>query len=197
SSHSHLSPGLFVRMFKKGLPITVQMVVISTSLLFLISLANPYGTLTVAAYGACLQLWAYIQMPAFAIASAVGTMAAHNIGAGLWDRVAQVTRHGIICGLILTISLVALAKLTEHGALQIFLGDNHAAINAASRINDIVSWSFIPFSVPFPLVAVMRSAGQTLVPLLITFLGLWVVRVPLAFFLRPYLEQDAIFWSTP
>src|SRR3546814_3464725 len=67
-----------------------QMLVISGAGLIMVGLVNREGLVTAAAYGATLQLWNYIQMPALAVGAAVSSMAAQNIGAGRWDRVASV-----------------------------------------------------------------------------------------------------------
>ena len=58
-------------------------------------LINREGVETVAAYNAANQLWSYIQMPAFAVGSAVSAMAAQNIGAGRWDRIGPIARTGV------------------------------------------------------------------------------------------------------
>ena len=60
--------------------------------LAMVGLVNRNGIDTVAAYGIVQQLWGYVQMPAMAIGAAVSAMAAQNIGAGRWDRVARITR---------------------------------------------------------------------------------------------------------
>jgi len=51
----------------------------------LISLVNRFGSEETAAFNAAMQLWNYVQMPALAIAAAVSSMAAQNVGAGRWD----------------------------------------------------------------------------------------------------------------
>ncbi|MBW8783293.1 MAG: MATE family efflux transporter, partial [Novosphingobium sp.] len=66
----------------KGLPMGAQMLVMSAAGLIMIGLVNHEGMIAAAAYGASLQLWNYLQMPAFAIGSAVSAMVAQNIGAG-------------------------------------------------------------------------------------------------------------------
>ena len=78
------------RLFAKGIPMGLQMIVMSLSMLALISLVNSFGAHTTAAYGACFQLWNYIQMPSIAIGMAASSMAAQNVGAGQWDRVHRV-----------------------------------------------------------------------------------------------------------
>ncbi|WP_205633764.1 MATE family efflux transporter [Labilithrix luteola] len=106
----------------KGVPMGLQVVVMSASMIFMISLVNHFGSRTTAAYGACFQLWNYIQMPAFAVGSAVSSMAAQNVGAKRWDRVAKVARAGVIYNVLLTGSLVLLVTLVNRPAFGIFLG---------------------------------------------------------------------------
>ena len=77
-------------LFTKGIPMGLQMIVMSLSMLAMISLVNRFGAHTTAAYGACFQLWNYIQMPSIAIGMAAASMAAQNVGAGKWDRVHRV-----------------------------------------------------------------------------------------------------------
>ena len=72
---------------RKGLPMGLQMIVISASALALIGLVNREGVETTAAFGVAMQLWTYLQMPAMALGAAVSAMVAQNIGAGRWDRV--------------------------------------------------------------------------------------------------------------
>eukprot|EP01031_Cornospumella_fuschlensis_P002447 gene2447-3062_t len=58
----------------KGLPMGAQMLVISAAGIIVIGLVNREGILVSAAYGAALQLWTYLQMPAMAISAAVSAM---------------------------------------------------------------------------------------------------------------------------
>ncbi len=90
----------------KGIPIGLQMIVISGAGLALIGLINRGGIDVTAAYGVALQLWSYIQMPAMAIGAAVSAMAAQNIGARKWDRVDAITRSGVLTNLVVTALLI-------------------------------------------------------------------------------------------
>src|SRR3546814_7306938 len=66
----------------KGLMMGLQSLIMTLSALALVGMVNRYGSTAAAAYGAVNQLWAYIQMPAMAIAASISTMAAQCIGAG-------------------------------------------------------------------------------------------------------------------
>jgi Na+-driven multidrug efflux pump len=47
--------------------------------------------------------------------------------------------------------------------------------------------------------AVMRGAGDTLIPMFITLFALWIIRIPLAYLLATdkLLGMDGIWWSIP
>lgn len=89
------------------------------------------GANTVAAHSVAQQLWTYVQMPAMALGAAVSAMAAQNIGAGRWDRVAEITRMGIVYSVALTGALVALVFVLARPILSLFLGDDSTALPIA------------------------------------------------------------------
>ncbi len=167
-------------LLTKGVPMGLQVIVVSSSMIAMISLVDRFGSATVAAYGACFQLWSYIQMPAFAVGSAVSSMAAQNIGAKRWDRVSRVAMAGVVYNILLTGALVALVTLLDRQAFGLFLGRDDAAIAMAKHMHLIVSWSFILFGVSFVLASVVRAAGSVVPPLLILLAAFWGVRVPFA-----------------
>ena len=80
----------------KGVPMGLQMFVVSLSAIAMIGMVNTFGIDTTAAYGAVTQLWTYVQMPAVAVGASVSSMVAQNIGADKWDRVSRITRSGAI-----------------------------------------------------------------------------------------------------
>ena len=83
-------PRLLRIIVVKGVPMGLQMIVISVAALTVMGLVNGYGSRVAAAYGIAAQLWTYIQMPALAIGAAVSSMAAQNVGAGRWDRIGRI-----------------------------------------------------------------------------------------------------------
>jgi putative MATE family efflux protein len=181
----------------KGLPMGLQMVVMSLSMIAMIALVNSFGSHTTAAYGACFQLWNYIQMPAFAVGMAVSSMCAQNVGAGRWDRVGRIALIGVGYNLLMTGVMVCLVYVFDRPALGLFLPADGVAIGIAQHINAIAVWSFVFFGVSLVLGGVMRSTGAVIPPLVILFLALWVVRIPFAYALVGRLQADAIWWSFP
>ncbi|MEO6577091.1 MAG: MATE family efflux transporter, partial [Polyangiaceae bacterium] len=180
----------------KGVPMGLQMIVVSLGMIVMISLVNGFGSLTTAAYGASLQLWNYIQMPAFAVGQAVSAMAAQNVGARKWDRVTRVALIGVLYNFLLTGFLVSIVYAFSEHALSLYLTDD-AAIAVARHINHIILWSYMLFGVSFVLAGVIRATGAVIPPLVILFFAVWVVRIPFAYTLIPRFGADAVWWSFP
>ncbi len=195
--HLRLDMDILRSLVAKGLPMGLQMIVMSSSMLAMISLVNRYGALTIAAYGACFQLWSYIQMPAMAVGMAVSSMAAQNVGAGRWDRVSRIAGIGVLYNVLLTGGLVLVVTLIDRAAFALFLGDDSPAVDIARHIHAIASWSFIMFGVAFVLSSVVRATGAVVPPLVCLFIAMWLVRLPFASALIPYWGVDAIWWSFP
>jgi putative MATE family efflux protein len=184
-------------MVVKGVPMGLQMVLISLAMIAMISMVNAFGSHTTAAYGAALQLWTYVQMPAMAIGAACSSMAAQNVGAGQWGRVESTTRLGIGFNFLLTGALIVPLILLDRTTLSWFLPATSPALEIARHLNHNAVWSFLFFGVTFVVAGVVRSTGAVIPPLLILGFALWGIRVPFAKWLQPELGVDAIWWSFP
>jgi Na+-driven multidrug efflux pump len=195
--HLRLDWTIVGTLVKKGLPMGGQMLVVSLSAVLMVTLVNSFGVDTAAAFGAALQLWNYIQMPAFAVGMAVSAMAAQNVGAQKWDRVNAVARVGVLYSVILTGSVVLIIELLDSTAFRLFLPAGSEALKIASHLNHIVTWSYVFFGVTMVLFGVVRATGAVMAPLFILTLALLLVRFPLADALIGRYQVDAVWWSFP
>lgn len=180
----------------KGLPMGLQMIVISLSSLLLIGLVNAEGVHTAAAYGVTMQLWTYSRMPAIAFGAAVSAMTAQNIGAGQWERVGRITGIAIVQVLAITGAMIALLLLFERPALGL-LGVGSPALPIAMHIQWIATWSFLLFGITLVIFGTVRANCAVVVPLIILAIGLLPVRIGFAYLGRDWLGSDALWWSFP
>jgi len=179
----------------RGVPMGLQMVIMSLSTLVIIGFVNREGSMTAAAYAASQQLWGYIQMPAMAVGGAVSSMAAQNIGAGRWDRVERTTRIASLVNVALTGGLITLLLLFDRPILALFLGRGGSAIEIGRHIMHIASWSFLPFSIAMVLFSTMRANGIVLAPLLILTLSLFFVRIGFYYVSYPLIGANGLWGS--
>ncbi|OYZ41061.1 MAG: MATE family efflux transporter [Novosphingobium sp. 16-62-11] len=181
----------------KGLPMGAQMLVISAAGIVVIGLVNREGLLVSAAYGAALQLWTYLQMPAMAISAAVSAMAAQAIGAGLNERLGRITRAGVMLNLGLTGLLCAAILLFDRPALELFLGADSPAVDEARHIQFLASWSYVLFGITMVLFGTMRAGGVVWTPLIVLGIAMYPVRLGFYYAFYPTLGADALWLAFP
>ncbi len=184
-------------MLVKGLPMGLQMIVMSASGLIMIGLVNREGLLVTAAYGASQQLWTYLQMPAMAMGAAVSAMAAQNIGAGRWDRVGRVTGYGLGYQCLITGTMIALLLLFDRPLLALFLGPGSPSIEVARHMQLLASGSFLLFGCTMVFFGAMRANGVVVAPLLVLIFTLFGVRLSFYHLGYPHLGADALWLSFP
>jgi hypothetical protein len=178
----------------KGIPMGLQMIVMSVGMVLYMQVVNRFGSDTAAGYAAGMQLWNYIQMPAFALGAAVSSMAAQNIGAGLWDRVRETTRVALVFNLLLTGLPVLLLYFLDRPLLGLFLPAGSPAIDIAHGIDQIVLWSFPLFGVTMVLSGVVRAAGVVVAPLVILVVTMLGFRATAAFWAIDHYGANGVWW---
>ncbi len=181
----------------KGMPMGGQMLLMSSSQVIVIGLVNHEGLNTTAAYGVSMQLWNYLQMPAFAISSAISAMVAQSIGAGNHQRVNQVTRMGMLTNLVMTGLLAALIVTASHPLLALFLGGHSDAMPIAQHIQYMITWSYVIMGAMMVLSGTLRAYGVVVAPLIVQMISLYPVRLGFYFAMYPHLGADALWLSFP
>ncbi|MEE4451221.1 MATE family efflux transporter [Novosphingobium resinovorum] len=181
----------------KGLPMGAQMLIVSSAGLIMIGLVNREGLNATAAYGASLQLWNYLQMPAFAIGSAVSAMVAQSLGAGDHGRISKVNAIGMATNLVMSTVLAAVIVGFDRPLLALFLGAESPAMPIAQHIQLICTASFVLVSITMILTGTMRAYGAVGAPLVILFVGLYPGRLGFYAIARPLIGSDAVWWAYP
>jgi Na+-driven multidrug efflux pump len=128
---------------------------------------------------------------------AVTAVAAQNVGAQKWDRVATTARIGVLYNFLLTGSLILLVEIFSHQALALFLPAGSPALPIAVHANRIVAATFVFFGISTVLFGVVRATGAVVVPLLILTLTVLVMRFGVAYALVARWHSDAVWWSFP
>jgi putative MATE family efflux protein len=188
---------LVAALLRKGIPMGAQITVMSLSGVLMISLVNRFGVDTTAAFGAALQIWNYIQMPAFAVGQAVSAMAAQNIGAGKWHRINRIAMAGVVFSVAITGSVILVLELLGAPAFSPFLPAGSPGLAIAAHLNHIATPSYMLFALAMVLFATVRSTGAVMLPLAIMAVSLLLVRFPLADALLSRYHAEAIWWSFP
>lgn len=165
-------------ILRLGIPSGAQMIVIHAGLTVILSLVNTLGKEAVAGFGAAQRLDNIVLLPAIALSATVNTMAAQNIGAGKWDRVAQITRTGNALNTTIMASISILLFTLADPLTRLFIQDEGSVEFGTTYLKTIAF--FYPFlGLNFIFNAVVRSSGAMFQVLVLNIISLWVLRVPL------------------
>src|SRR5690606_32026505 len=169
-------------LFTIGVPAGLQSTIVSFSMVGVTALVNTFGPAVVAAFGAAGRVDQFAFLPAMSISLAVTALVGQNLGAGRKDRVREIVIRSSVLTAAITGTITLIAVLAPTLLIQIFI-DDPAVLDEGARYLRIVGLNYVPLALMFIVTGVLRGAGDTFVSMLISFVTLWVVRVPLAWFL--------------
>lgn len=186
---------------KIGLPSGVQQTLVGLGSLALLSIVSPFGVPVLAAYTAAGRVDMFVSMPAINLAAALSSFVGQNLGAGRLDRIKNGLKSTLIYSTIICLSLTLVVVLFGNEIMGLFTdikSPHYAEIIKIGREYLVIVTSFyVVFSTMFVINGVTRGAGATFIPMLITSLSLWIIRVPLAYFLSHHFGPTGIWWSIP
>jgi len=169
-------------LLRLGIPASINMILVSLSEIAVIAFVNRYGSDATAAYGVVNQVASYVQMPAVSLGITVSIFAAQSIGANQFDRLQKVVKAGIIMNYVIGGVLISLIYLFARDILSLFL-TSQTTIEIAHSLVMITLWSYLIFGHAQIISATMRASGTVLWPTVIGVVSIWLVEVPVAYYL--------------
>lgn len=184
-------------VFVIGVPASLQMIVVSLAGVIIIALVNRYGTAVTAAFGIGMQVDMLATIPFMSIGMAATTIAGQNLGAQKMERVFKTLRISVYFGLAIGLACTVVLFFFSHAIGAIFLKESAQSALVLNYVRDYYHWMafiFPCFAVIFAIQGVLRSAGDTMALLALSFIAMFVIRIPLAYGLAGPggLRQDGI-----
>ena len=179
-----------------GLPSGLQQTFVAAGLIALYGIVNQFGTSTIAAYSVATRIDSFASLLAMNFAAALAAFVGQNLGANKPERIKAGFRSTWLITSAISLTISAVVILFGKSLMGLFTPDPKV-IAIGNDYLVIVSSFYIVFSTLFVVSAVMRGAGDTLVPMFITLFALWVVRVPASYLLAEHLGVKGIWWAVP
>ncbi len=187
---------IFSKSLKIGLPSGFQQTFVSVGFLALYRIVNQFGTPTIAAYSVAMRIDMFAAMPAMNFSAAISTFVGQNIGANKFDRIGRGLNATLIMTNIISVIVSVFALLFARQLIGVFI-DDPEVINIGVQYIYIVSGFYVVFTTMFIFTGVLRGAGDTLVPMFITILALWIIRIPASYYLSLKIGSMGIWWGIP
>ncbi len=179
-----------------GLPTGLQITFVSIGMMALMSIVGGYGTDVIAAYSVAIRIDSFASLPAMNFSAALSSFVGQNIGAEKHERVKKGYVATLQMNAVITLLITAIILIFPGWLMKAFTPDTEV-INIGKEYLYIVGGFYIVYTSMFVNNGVMRGAGDTLIPMFITLVSLWLIRIPLAWYLSHHYSYQGIWWSVP
>jgi putative MATE family efflux protein len=189
---------IFRKTLRIGLPTGLQHTFVSLGMTVVQVIVNRFGTNVIAAYAAATRLDSLATLPAMNFGMALSTFVGQNIGAGKTERIKSGLKSTLMMSSVVSLVVSSIMIFFGRYLIQLFVKSSETeVILVGSEYLVIVGSFYIVFSAMFTINGVMRGAGDTLIPMFITFFSLWMVRIPVAYILSGRIGESGIWWAIP
>lgn len=178
----HLDGRLIWRIIKIGFPASIMGMERTLGNLILVRFMSPFGTLGVAGHTLNQRVEMFLMVPAMGMGQAAGVLAGQNLGAKQPERAVKTGWLGAGLLTILMMVLSGAILLWAEYVIKIFSHDPKLIVMAAAFIR-IAAAGYILMGVTSSLQQCISGAGDTLIPMAVTLLNMWLIQLPLAYFL--------------
>ena len=171
-------------ILQMGLPLGLAEVMYTFANVILMSVVNGFGTDTVAAYAAYGKIDAIFWMVVGSFGISITTFVGQNIGAGRWDRVMQSIRESTLMMFIVLGAVIAVLYAFAYPLQNLFCTDPEVVAIGTDMMHFLMPFYFlyIPIEILF---SALRGMGDSIIPTLITFFGVCVLRSVWGLFIVP------------
>jgi putative MATE family efflux protein len=185
------------RVFRIGAPASIEQSTQALGMNVMMLLVAGFGTITVAAYGIGIRVASSVIIPAMGLSMATSTLVGQNIGAGQLDRAEQTNRIGCAIAFGTMMLSGVILFFAARPLCYFFAPEGGRAIDESAEFIRIIAFTFSLVGVQQVLTGTLRGAGDTVSPMLLAIVGLWVFRFPLAYVLSQHtsLGSTGIWWS--
>lgn len=173
------------RLVKISLPASFTGMERTLGQLILIWFMAPFGTLAIASHTLNQRVDFFLQMPAMGIGQSAGVLAGQNLGAGqpLRARKTGWLAAALLFGVMCILSIVVYFE-AEH-VVRIF-NSEPGLVAIASQFLRIACVGYLIMAPMSVLQQCINTAGDTLIPMIVSLLNMYIIQVPLAYILPHY-----------
>ncbi len=180
---------------KVGLPISLQLIVVSFGLSFIQRAVNEFGPTMTASFTVGQRIEMYLNLPCNAFQTTMATYTGQNIGAGKIHRVRDGVIQTVVISLLMTLIISGLVWIFAGQIITLFDLSDQAAVYCLSHLRAVALINVV-LSIYIPLFGVFQGAGHSAFPMVVACAALGT-RVVIVYLLRysSFLGHTVIWWN--
>ena len=176
---------------------TGQMIVATTSWIFLLRILASLGSEAVAGATIGIRIMMFTLMPAWGMSNAAATLVGQNLGAQQPDRATAAVWQIGWYNMAFTLT-VSVLFFFFHDRIVALFSDDARVIAIGGEWLRILSYSYFVYGWWMVSVQAYNGAGDTMTPTWINVVFFWMIQIPLAWLLAIQLgwQHSGVFWGT-
>lgn len=165
-------------------PMWLQNLVMRGAYVMSTVIVAPLGPIGIAANAFAITAESFCYMPGYGLEEAATTLVGQSLGAGRKDIAKRFASITIWMGAII-MSLLAVVMFLFSTELMQMLSSDPEVVALGAKVLRIEAFAETFYAVSIVAYGVCVGAGDTMVPTIFNFAGMWAIRIGLAIFLTP------------
>lgn len=198
--HLRFHKAQLLKTLQIGVPAGLQSAMFSISNVLIQSSINSFGETVVAGNSAAMSLEGFVYVCINAFSQTSLNFIGQNLGAGKFDRIKKIYRTCMACVTVVGVVLGALFYFCGNALLRIYITDSEQAIRFGLDRMLFICLPYFLCGIMDTTTGAIRGMGCSLAPMIITVLGVCVLRVVLifaVFTLPAYHTTQTVYASYP
>ena len=186
-----LEKGCVGRAVRLGAPIGWENLMMCGAMVATTRVVAPLGTVAIAANGFAVSAESLCYMPGYGIADAAATLSGQSLGAGRKELTRKFSRLSVKMGVLVMAAAGAL-MFAAAPLVMSFLTPVREVQDAGIGLLRIEAFAEPLYGASIVAAGALRGVGDTLVPSIMNFGSIWLVRLPLAIFLSARIGLEGV-----
>ncbi len=180
-------PGPWKDMFRLGTPTAFERMSVNIGQFAMTAIVTTLGTASLAAHSLAITAESITYMPAFGFSAAVTTLVAQSLGANKPELAKRFAKMCVIGCCIFMTGMAFVLFFCGDFLISIATPDAQVILIGAAALQ-IEALAQPLFAVAQVGSGVLRAAKMTRAPFIICLIGMWAVRIPIAFIMTRYTD---------
>lgn len=183
------------QLVKTGVPAMITSAERSFAQLLLVGLVSPFGATSLAAFALTRRIENLVMMGARGFGQGAGVLVGQNLGAGKPERARKTVAWAILFVFLINAAMALVLVSFPSFVVRIFNSEPEMLEVAVTWLQ-IATLGYLFLGIGQVFQQSYNTAGDTLVPMLVTLVSIWLVQQPLALLLPSLgLNEYGIAWA--
>ena len=173
---------ILAKLFRVSLGGAGQFLISTASWIFLIRILASFGSSILAGYTIAFRIIIFSLLPSWGLSNATATLVGQNLGAGNPQRAEETVwiagKYNVIFLLIVCFLFTVFGK-----SIVLLFTQDILVVHEAVLCLQIVCLGYVFYAYQMVINNSFNGAGDTFTPTVLNFIFMWLVQIPLAYFL--------------